>query len=61
MKNKEEQPKKCPISWWKRIGYLGFWFFMFKGIAWLLGIAVIYIWGSDIFDNAQSFILNLLN
>lgn len=61
MEETNEKEKKCPISWTKRIAYMGFWFFFFKGIAWLVGLAAIYIWGPDIFDNLQTFILGSEN
>tara|TARA_B110000908_G_C10142285_1_gene397365 strand:+ start:166 stop:351 length:186 start_codon:yes stop_codon:yes gene_type:complete len=61
MEKKNKTEKKCPISWSKRIAYMGFWFFLFKGIAWLFGLAAIYIWGADIFDNIQNFILGSNN
>lgn len=52
-----EEGKKCPVSWTKRIAFMGFWFFFFKGIAWLVGLAAIYIWGGDVFTNIQNFFL----
>lgn len=54
---KEKEAKKCPVSWTKRIAYMGFWFFLFKGIAWLIGLAVIWVWGGDVFENIQKFLL----
>ena len=53
----ENKMKKCPISWWKRMGFLGFWFFFFKGIAWLMGLAAVYIWGPEVFTDIQNFLL----
>jgi len=53
----ENENKKRPVSWWKRFAYLGFWFFFFKGIAWIIGIVLFYFFGSDVFDVIKSYIL----
>lgn len=60
MEYTDKEIKKCPISWWKRIWIMGFWFFFFKGIAWIIGILIIYIWGENVFKNAKSYILEIL-
>jgi hypothetical protein len=55
----EKEIKKCPIPLWKRAGYIGFWFFFFKGIAWLVGLFVVYIWGPSVFTNIKQFVINI--
>jgi len=59
MEEEKQEIKKCPISWSKRIIYMGFWFFFFKGIAWIVGIAIIYVLGDDIFNNTKTYLLDL--
>jgi len=60
MENEKKEIKKCPISWTKRIMLMGFWFFFFKGIAWILGIFIIYLFGDNIFKNIKAYMLELI-
>lgn len=61
MEEQKETEKKCPVSWTKRIAFMGFWFFFFKGIAWLIGLAAVFIWGGDVFENIQNFFISSNN
>lgn len=54
MKDATEENKKCPVPLWKRAGYIGFWFFFIKGMLWLVGIAIAFIWGEDIFEKIKN-------
>lgn len=53
------EEKKCPVPVWKRAGYIGFWFFFFKGIAWIIGAICVWIWGPEVFDHIKEFIYNI--
>ena len=39
-------PGKCPIPWWKRLTLLAFFFFLIKGLAWLIVPAAVIWWRS---------------
>lgn len=60
MEEVKEEVKKCPVPIWKRAGYIGFWFFFFKGIAWIVMAVLVWIWGPDFFTNVKDFFLNLI-
>ncbi|MGB0885753.1 MAG: hypothetical protein ACPGVH_00875 [Chitinophagales bacterium] len=60
MKTETEEVKKCPVPLWKRMGYIGFWFFMIKGILWLVLLAVGLIWGPEIVTEIKGFFGNIL-
>ena len=51
--------KKCPLPWWKRIGFLGFMFFLIKGLGWLAIFAITAIWGPEALTAIQDFFANL--
>ncbi|MCB9256716.1 MAG: hypothetical protein H6579_06280 [Chitinophagales bacterium] len=59
--NTQEQAeaKKCPLPWWKRIGFLGFMFFFLKGMAWIAVFAISYFWGPEALGNIKAFFANL--
>lgn len=37
---------KCPLTWWQKLGFLGFMFFLIKGLLWLLIPAGLLLWRS---------------
>lgn len=37
---------KCPLNWWQRLGFLGFCFFLIKGLLWLIVPALVIWWRS---------------
>lgn len=52
--------KKCPVPLWKRVGYVGFWFFLIKGITvWIIGPILIYFFGSELMDKISGFLGNI--
>lgn len=51
--------KKCPLPWWKRIGFLGFMFFFVKGLGWIAIFSVTYVWGPEALDNLKTFFTSL--
>lgn len=59
MEKVKEDVKKCPIPLWKRVGYIGFWFFFLKGIAWIIGAVSVWIWGPEIFKGFKDFLNNI--
>lgn len=54
-----KEVKKCPIPMWKRAGFIGFWFFFFKGIAWIIGAICVWIWGPEFFVEIKDFLFNI--
>ncbi len=40
------EPAKCPLTWWQKLGFLGFMFFLIKGLLWLLIPAGLLLWRS---------------
>ncbi|MEJ6695259.1 MAG: hypothetical protein QNK51_05470 [Chitinophagales bacterium] len=51
--------KKCPLPWWKRIGFLGFMFFFIKGLGWIGIFSISYIWGPEALESIKTFFTNL--
>ena len=37
----QEQPKKCPVPWYAKLGIYAFMFFLIKGLLWLAVPAVL--------------------
>lgn len=37
---------KCPLTLWQKLGFLGFMFFLIKGLLWLLIPAGLLLWRS---------------
>lgn len=40
------QSERASLSWWQRLGFYGFMFFLIKGLLWLIVPAVIVWWRS---------------
>ena len=57
----EEQTevKKCPLPWWKRLGFLGFMFFFIKGLGWIAIFTITYIWGPEALDAIKAYFTGL--
>lgn len=51
--------KKCPLPWWKRLGFLGFMFFFIKGMGWIAIFSITYLWGPEALDGIKSFFSGL--
>jgi hypothetical protein len=47
---REEKEEKTPRKWLKRLGWLGFFFFLVKGLVWL---AVFFFAGNEIFKSCN--------
>ena len=60
MEKTEEKVKKCPVPLWKRAGYIGFWFFLIKGITvWIIGPILLYFFGPELLDSFTNFFSNI--
>lgn len=53
------EAKKCPLPWWKRLGFLGFMFFFIKGLGWIVLFTISYIWGPEALESIQDFFKNI--
>ncbi|MFT4969199.1 MAG: hypothetical protein ACI9O4_000944 [Chitinophagales bacterium] len=53
------EAKKCPLPWWKRLGFLGFMFFFIKGLGWIAIFSISYVWGPEALNGIKGFFSGL--